>query len=94
MSKWRHLGRVTHLGAVNTGLPAGQNALQYAWSLSLNILCSSAQYVEGTGWDRGTFYRCVLARLPRAQIVGGYCIHVRVEAIFKMVPVVWIRLSW
>ena len=87
MSKWRHYGRgvwkVSHLGAVNTGLPTGENALQYAWSLSLNIICASAQYVGGTAWAGGTSDRCVLARLPRAQIVSGYCIHMRIEAIFK-----------
>ena len=51
--------------------------------LSLNIICASAQYVEGTAWARGSFDRCVLARLPRAQIVSGYCIHMRIEAIFQ-----------
>ena len=51
--------------------------------LSLNIICASAQYVEGTAWARGTFDRCVLARLPRAQIVSGYCIHMRIKAIFQ-----------
>ena len=50
---------------------------------SVNIICASAQYVEGTAWARGTFDRCVLARLPRAQIVSGYCIHMRIEAIFQ-----------
>ena len=84
VSKWRHLGRgvwkVAHLGAVNTGLPTGENALQYAWSLSLdlNIICVSAQYVEGNAWARSTFDCCVLARAPRTQIVNGYCIHMRI----------------
>ena len=55
--------------------------------LSLNIICASEQYVEVTAWDRGTFDRCVLARLPRTQIVSGYCMHMRIEAIFKMVPI-------
>ena len=52
-------------------------------SLSLNIICASAQYVEETAWDGGTFDRCVLALLPRAKIVSGYCIHMRIEAIFQ-----------
>ena len=52
-------------------------------SLSLNKICASAQYVEGTVWARGTFDRCVLAQLPRAQIVRRYCIHMRIEAIFQ-----------
>ena len=39
----RGVWKVAHLGAVNIGLPTGENALQYAWSLSLNIICSSAQ---------------------------------------------------
>ena len=47
---------------------------------SHNIICASAQYVEGTAWARGTFVRCVVARLPRAQIVSG---HMRIEAIFQ-----------
>ena len=34
--------KVAHLRAVNTGLPTGENALQYAWSLSLNIICALA----------------------------------------------------
>ena len=51
--------------------------------LSLNIICASAQYMEGTAWARGTFDRCVLARLPRAQIVSRYCMHMRIEAIFQ-----------
>ena len=44
----RGLESCTQLGAVNTGLPTGENALQYASSLSLNLICASAQYVEGT----------------------------------------------
>ena len=51
--------------------------------LTFNIICVSAQFVEGTAWSRGTFHRCVLAQLPTAQIVSGYCIHMRVEAIFQ-----------
>ena len=51
--------------------------------LSLNIICSSAQYVEGTAWALGTFDRCVLARLLRAQIVSGYCLHMRIKGIFQ-----------
>ena len=51
--------------------------------LSLNIICASAQYLEGTAWARGTFDRCVLARVPRVQIVSGYCIHMRIKAIFQ-----------
>ena len=51
--------------------------------LSLNIICVSAQYIEVTAWARGTFDRCVLARLPRAQIISGYCIHMRIKAIFQ-----------
>ena len=53
--------------------------------ISHNISCASARYVEGTARARGTFDRCVLARLPRAQIVSG---HIRIEAIFhfKMAP--------
>ena len=77
----RGVCKVAHLGSVNTGLPTGENALQYAWSLFLNMICASAQYVEGTAWARGD--RCVLARLPRAQIVSRYCIHMRIEAIFQ-----------
>ena len=34
-------------------------------------------------WARDTFNRCVLARLSRAQIVSGYCMHMRIEAIFQ-----------
>ena len=64
-----------------TRLTTEENALQYAWSLPVNIICASPQYVEGTAWARVTFDRCVLARLPRAQIVSGYCIHMRIEAI-------------
>ena len=52
-------------------------------SLSLNIICASPQYVEETAWARDTFEHCVQARLPRAQIVSGYCIHMRIEAIFQ-----------
>ena len=78
---------MSHLGAVNTGLPTEENALQYAWSISLslsiNIICALAQYVEGTAWARGTFDHCVLAWLPRAHIISGYCIHMRIEAIFQ-----------
>ena len=56
--------------------------------ISHNISCAPEQ-VEGTAWARGTFDRCVLARLPRAHIVSGYCIHMRIEAIFhfKMIPI-------
>ena len=39
--------------------------------------------MEGTAWARGTFDRCALSRLPRAQIVSGYCIHMRIEAILQ-----------
>ena len=39
--------------------------------------------MEETAWARGTFDRCVLARPPRAQIVSGYYIHMRIEAIFQ-----------
>ena len=39
--------------------------------------------MEETAWARSTLDRCVLARLPRAQIVSGYCIHMRIEAIFQ-----------
>ena len=39
--------------------------------------------MEGTAWARGTFDRCVLARIPRAQIVNGYCLYMRIEGIFQ-----------
>ena len=39
--------------------------------------------MEGTAWARGTFDRCVLARLPRAQIASGYRMHMRIETIFQ-----------
>ena len=39
--------------------------------------------MEGTAWARGSFERWLRARLPRAQIVSGYCIHMRIETIFQ-----------
>ena len=31
------VGKVAHEGAVHTGVPKGENALHYAWSLSIHI---------------------------------------------------------